>query len=148
MKIAGARILVSGGIEKGKMKTSRKWFGIGGLGSMLALAVLAVALTSGAQASSGYTSCPNKTFKVTIEGAEGEKPQKFNVTAKAISVDGVTCAAAYEFIRFAYNGEKVSATGYPLHYTCKSATFKTPLGYLPTQCVKPGKKIRYGAQGG
>jgi opacity protein-like surface antigen len=130
------------------MKISGKQFGIGGLGSVLALAVLAVALTSGAQASSGYTACPNKTIKITVEGAEGEKPRTFNVKAKAISVDGVTCAAAYEFIRYSYNGEKIGASGYPLHYTCKQGTFSAPVGFLPTQCVKPGKKIRYGAQGG
>jgi hypothetical protein len=134
--------------KKGKMKTSRNWFGIGGLGSVLALAVLVAAMTSGAQAASGYTSCADKTFTITVEGLEGEAPRKFPVKAKAISVDGVSCADAYEFIRYSYSGEKVSATGYPLHYTCRSATFKVPLGFIPTQCVKPGKKIRYGAQGG
>jgi len=130
------------------MKTSSKWFGIGGLWSLLALAVLVFAMTSAAQAASGYTSCANKTFTIKVEGLEGEKPRKVPVKAEAISVEGVNCADAYEFIRYAYTGEKISATGYPLHYTCKNATFKVPLGFIPTQCVKPGKKIRFGAQGG
>jgi hypothetical protein len=130
------------------MKTSGKWFGIGGLGSLLALAVLVFAMTSGAQAASGYTSCANKSFTITVESLEGEKPRKIPVKAQAISVDGVSCADAYEFIRYSYTGEKISATGYPLHYTCSNATFKVPLGFIPTQCVKPGKKIRFGAQGG
>ncbi len=128
------------------MKTSRKWFGIGGLGSLLALAILVAAMTSGAQASSGYSSCPNKAIKINV-GEPGEM-SKFTAHATAISVDGVTCAAAYEFIRFAYTGEKIGKSGYPLGYTCKSVEFKTPLGYLPTLCTKPGKKIKYGAQGG
>jgi hypothetical protein len=115
---------------------------------VLALVVLAVAMTSGAQASDGFTPCANKTVKVTVEGAPGESPQTFNVQAKAIAVDGVTCTAAYEFIRFAYNGEKTSSTGFPQNYKCKPAEFKTPLGFVPTLCTKPGKKIRYGAQGG
>jgi hypothetical protein len=109
---------------------------------VVALIALAMALTPGAQASSGFTSCANKTVKIDIEG------NKFSVHAKAISVSGVTCAAAYEFIAYSYRGEKISKTGFPLNYTCKPAEFKTPVGYLPTICTKPGKKIKYGQQGG
>jgi hypothetical protein len=125
------------------MKTSSRWKGLGALGSAAAIVVVAAALTPGAQAASGYTGCANKTVKITLEDGS-----KFPVKAKAISVSGVTCAAAYEFIAFAYRGEKISKTGFPLNYKCKPAEFKTPVGFLPTLCTKPGKKIKYGQQGG
>ena len=135
------------GIEKGKMKTASKWFGIGGLGSLLALVVLVVALSAGAQASSGFTSCGNKTLNVTVESGPGEK-QTFPVKVKAVSVQGTTCAAAFEFVRYAYSGEKIGKSGYPQNYHCKPAEFKAPLGYIPTLCTKGGKKIKYAGQGG
>jgi len=81
-----------------------------------------------------------------IEGSDG--PQPYSVTVKAISVKGASCAQAYEFLRFSYNSEKIGKTGYPQNYTCKSAEFKVPLGYIPTICSKPGRTIKYGAQGG
>jgi hypothetical protein len=124
------------------MKISSRWKGLGALASVGAIVAVAVALTPGAQAANSYKSCANKSVKINVEG------NKFTVHAKAISVSGVTCAAAYEFIAYNYRGEKVSKTGFPLNYTCKSAEFTTPPGYLPTLCTKPGKKIKYGQQGG
>jgi hypothetical protein len=50
--------------------------------------------------------------------------------------------------RLSYNGEKISKTGYPQNYTCKNVEFKVSLGYIPTLCTKPGKAIKYAAQGG
>ena len=38
--------------------------------------------------------------------------------------------------------------GYPQNYKCENAEFKVPAGYIPTICSKPGKTIKYGAQGG
>lgn len=113
----------------------------------MALIALVVALTPGAQASSGFTTCPNKALKIMIEGSEGEKTP-YTVTVKAISVKGTPCAKAYEFFRLSYNGEKISKTGYPQNYKCENAEFKVPAGYIPTICSKPGKTIKYGAQGG
>jgi hypothetical protein len=82
-----------------------------------------------------------------IEGAEGEKTP-YTVTVKAISVKGTPCAKAYEFFRLSYNGEKTGKYGYPQNYRCENAEFKVPAGYIPTICSKPGKTIKYGAQGG
>lgn len=124
------------------MKPWLQWNRVGVLASAVALVALVAALAPGAQASSGFESCANKTVKLNLEG------NKFSVTAKAISVQGTTCAAAYEFIKLAYSGEKISSTGYPENYKCKSAEFKVPEGYIPTLCTKPGKKIKYGGQGG
>jgi len=126
---------------------SRKRYGIGILASAVTLIALVAALTPGAQASGTFTSCANKPVKFQIEdGAGGTQP--YTTVVKAISVKGVSCAQAYEFLRFSYNQEKISSTGYPQNYKCKSAEFKTPLGYIPTLCTKPGKTIKYGAQGG
>lgn len=127
------------------MKASVRLYGLAALGSALALVAIAVTLTSGAQAASGFRSCPNRVVKFKIEGAEGEKPRTFSTTVKAISVKGVSCAAAYKFLRLTYNNTSGSS---PQNYNCKSATFKVPLGYVPTICTKPGKKIKYAAQGG
>jgi hypothetical protein len=125
------------------MKTSSRWKGLGALGSVVAIAAVAMALTPGAQASSGYTSCPNKTFKIVLEGGT-----KFPVTAKAISVSGLSCAGAYEFIGFEYRGERTGNSGFAQNYHCKPVEFKAPLGFLPTLCTKGGKKIKYAQQGG
>jgi hypothetical protein len=129
------------------MEAPRKRYGTGVLASAVALIALVVALAPGAQASGGFSSCPNKSLKIMIEGAEGEKTP-YTVTIKAISVKGTSCAKAYEFFRLSYNGEKTSKTGYPQNYKCESAEFKVPAGYIATICAKPGKTIKYGAQGG
>ncbi len=129
------------------MEASRTRYGIGVLGCAVALIALVAMLTPGAQASNGFTSCPNKSLKIMIEGPEGEKTP-YTVTVKAISVKGTSCAQAYEFFRLSYNGEKTSKTGYPQNYACKGAEFKVPVGYIATICSKPGKTIKYGAQGG
>jgi len=129
------------------MKAARKRYGIGALGGAVALIALVAALTPGAQASSGFTTCPNKSLKIQIEDGEGGKVP-YTVTVKAISVKGTSCAKAYEFFRLSYSGEKISKTGYPQNYKCENAEFKVPVGYIPTVCSKPGKTIKYGAQGG
>jgi hypothetical protein len=126
---------------------SRKRYGIGILASAVALIALVAALTPGAQASSDFTSCANKPIKFPIEDGSGGT-RTYTTVVKAISVKGTSCAGAYEFLRLSYNQEKISSTGYPQNYKCKSAEFKTPLGYIPTLCSKPGKTIKYGAQGG
>ena len=129
------------------MEAAKKRYGIGVLGGAVALIALVVALTPGAQASSGFSTCPNKSLKIQIEGSEGEKIP-YTVTVKAISVKGTPCAKAYEFFRLSYNGEKISKTGYPQNYKCENGEFTVPAGYIPTICSKPGKTIKYGAQGG
>ncbi len=129
------------------MEAPGKRYGIGVLASAVALIALVVALAPGAQASGGFKTCPNKSLKIQIEGSEGETTP-YTVTVKAISIKGTTCAKAYEFFRLSYNGEKTGKYGYPQNYKCESAEFKVPPGYIPTICTKPGKTIKYGAQGG
>jgi hypothetical protein len=126
------------------MEAPRKRYGIGVLVSTAALIALVAALTPGAQASSGLKSCANKPIKFQVEGAT--KP--YTTVVKAISVKGTSCAKAYEFLRLAYNGEKISKTGYPQSYKCETGEFKVPVGYFPQVCSKPGKTIQYAAQGG
>ncbi len=126
------------------MEAPRKRYGIGVLISTVALIALVAALTPGAQASSGLTSCPNKPIKLHVEGST--KP--FTVVVKTISVKGTSCAKADEFFRLVYNGEKISKTGYPQNYKCETGEFKVPAGYFPQVCTKPGKTIQYAAQGG
>lgn len=126
------------------MEAARKRYGIGALVSAVALIALVAALTPGAQAASGLTSCPNKAIKVQVEGST--KP--FTVVVKTISVKGTSCAKANEFFRLTYNGEKISKTGYPQNYKCEAGEFKVPVGYFPQVCTKPGKTIQYAAQGG
>jgi hypothetical protein len=126
---------------------SSKRYAIGILASAVALIALVAALTPGAQASGSFSSCANKPVKFQIEdGTGGTRP--YTTVVKAISVKGLSCAQAYEFLRLSYNQEKIGSTGYPQNYKCKSAEFKTPLGYIPTICTKGGKAIKYGAQGG
>jgi hypothetical protein len=110
----------------------------------VALIALVVALTPGAQASSGLTSCPNKPIKFQVKGST--KP--FTIVVKTISVKGTSCAKADEFFRLTYNGEKISKTGYPQNYKCETGEFKVPVGYFPQVCTKPGKTIQYAAEGG
>lgn len=129
------------------MEASRRRYGIGVLGGVVALIALVAALTPAAGASSGFTTCPNKSLKIQIEGSEGEKIP-YTVTVKAISVKGTPCAKAYEFFRLSYSGEQTGKYGYPQNYKCENAEFKVPAGYIPTICSKPGKTIKYGAQGG
>ena len=126
---------------------SKKRYGIGILASAIALIALVAALTPGAQASGSFTSCANKQIKFPIEDGSGGT-RTYTTVVKAISVKGTSCTAAYEFLRASYNQEKISPTGYPQNYKCKTGDFKTPLGYLPMTCSKPGKTIEYAAQGG
>jgi hypothetical protein len=128
------------------MESSRR-YGIGIFASTVALIALVAALTPGAQASGTFTSCANKPVKFPIETGDGTS-QPYTTIVKAISVKGTSCAKAYEFLHLSYNQEKISKTGYPQSYKCKNAEFKVPLGYIPTICSKPGKTIKYGAQGG
>ena len=126
------------------MESPSKRYGIGVLINTMALIALVAALTPDAQASSGLTTCPNKPIQVQVEGST--KP--FAIVVKTISVKGTSCAKANEFFRLAYNGEKISKTGFPQNYKCEAGEFKVPVGYFPQVCTKPGKTIQYAAQGG
>jgi hypothetical protein len=109
--------------------------------------VLGAALTPGAQAGGSFKSCANKQIKYQV-GSEGEKKTTVSVTVKQVEVKGTSCASAYEFFRLTFSGEKISSTGYPQGYTCKSGNFTAPSGYFPQICSKPGKTIKYAQPGG
>ncbi len=126
---------------------SSKRYGIGILASAVALIALVAALTPGAQAAGSFASCANKPVKFQVEDGSGGT-NTYTAVVKAISVKGTSCASAYEFLRDSYNQEKIGSTGYPQNYKCKSAEFEVPVGYIPTICSKPGKTIKYAAQGG
>ena len=129
------------------MRASSRRYRTGIVVSALALIALVAALAAGAQAAGGFTTCPNKAFKLRIETGEGSTTP-YTVTIKTISVKGTSCAAAYEFLRLTYKNEKISSTGSPQHYKCTAGEFKVPTGYIPRVCAKPGKTIRYAGQGG
>jgi hypothetical protein len=116
------------------------------LGGVLALAGGgAVALTPGAVAAAPLQKCANKSEVIEIQGAPTEAPQKFKITYKAISTQGVSCAAAYKFLGLESKNKTTTA---PEKYKCKSGHFKAPAGLVPQVCTKPGAKIQYAAPGG
>lgn len=130
------------------MEAGRRWYRLGVVGSLAALVVLAVALVPGASAQKGgFKSCGNKKLTIQIDDGEGHKTP-YKIEVKTVSAKGVSCAKAFEFIRLQYNGEKVGKHGYPLDYNCKGGEFTVPTGWYPEICSKPGKTIKYGAQGG
>lgn len=116
------------------------------LGGVLALAGGgAVALTPGAVAAPVVHKCANKSEVLELVGAPGEAPQKFKITYKAISTQGVTCAAAYKFLGLESKNKTTTA---PEKYKCTIGHFKAPSGLVPQVCKKPGAKIQYAAPGG
>ncbi len=117
------------------------------LGGLLALAGGVAALTPGAMAAAGPVhKCANKTEVIEIQGGPGEAPRKYKVTIKAISTQGVSCAAAYKFLALQYKSNTTSTI--PEHYKCTTGHFKVPVGTVPQVCTKPGAKIQYAGQGG
>jgi hypothetical protein len=116
------------------------------LGGLLALAGSgALALTPGAVAASVVHKCANKSEVLELEGAPGEAPRMFKITYKAISTQGVTCAAAYKFLGLESKNKTTTA---PEKYKCTIGRFKAPSGLVPQVCKKPGAKIQYAAPGG
>ncbi len=115
------------------------------LGGLLALAGGTAVLTPGAMAAGPVHKCANKTVVIEIPGVAGEAPRMYKVTIKAISTQGVSCAAAYKFLALQY---KNHTSTIPEHYKCATGKFKVPVGTVPQVCTKPGAKIQYAGQGG
>jgi hypothetical protein len=116
------------------------------LGGMLALAGGGAALTPGAIAASAPVhKCANKVEVLEIAGAPGEAPRTLKVTIKAISAQGVSCAAAYKFLGLQY---KNTTSTVPEGYRCKIGRFKAPAGSVPEVCAKSGSKIQFAGPGG
>jgi hypothetical protein len=113
------------------------------VGGLAAMVVAAAALAPGALAAGQAHTCADKVFVIETPGPAGTIKNKLPV--KAISTQGVSCAAAYKFIGLAF---KNMTSTYPEHYKCKTGHFKVPLGYVPQVCTKPGAKIQYAVHGG
>ncbi|MGV1049328.1 MAG: hypothetical protein ACOYD4_12500 [Solirubrobacterales bacterium] len=122
------------------MKAARQWYKLGLLGGAVALLVLAFAVVSGAQASGTYKECGSKKITIQIEDGEGGT-RPYKVWAKAVSAKGLSCQAAFEFIRQAYVGE-------PGKFKCKAGSFDAPTGYYPQICTKGTQGVKYAQQGG
>lgn len=128
------------------MQARLRWKGSAVLGGVLALAGGGAALAPGAIAASAPVhKCANKVEVLEIAGAPGEAPRTVKVTIKAISSQGVSCAAAYKFLGLQYkNTTSTPAEG----YKCNTGRFKAPVGTVPEICTKPGAKIQFAGPGG
>ena len=120
------------------------WRGMALVGSVAALFAAAVAMAPGAAASGALRSCPNKTFLIEVRTGYGTETEKIHEHIKAISSQGVSCAAADKFIQ----QDLTSTTGKVGAYKCRSGTFKVPVGYVPIACTRPGAKVQFGRHGG
>jgi hypothetical protein len=127
------------------MQARLNWKGSAALGGVLALAGAGAVLTPGAIAAPAVHKCANKVEVLEIAGAAGEAPRTFKVTVKAISSQGVSCAAAYKFLALQFKNTTSTA---PEGYKCKNGGFKAPVGSVPEVCTKPGAKIQYAGPGG
>jgi hypothetical protein len=127
------------------MEARNMWKGSAMLGGVLALAGGGSALTPGAIAAPAVHKCANKVEALEIAGVAGEAPRKLKVTIKAISSQGVSCAAAYKFVALQL---KNTTSTVPEGFKCKVGGFKAPVGSVPEVCTKPGAKIQYAGPGG
>ncbi len=124
------------------MKAARRWQGLATIGTVLALALGALALIPGAAVASTH-SCGNHTIVIEQETEPGKPKTKFNVPIKQIVTQGVSCTAAYKVITGIYTpGGKTEG------FKCTSGKFKVPKYTIPEQCTKPGKKIQFAGKGG
>ncbi len=126
------------------MRALTNWRGMAVVGSAAALFAATVAMTPGAAASGSLHSCPNKTFLIEVPTGYGTETEKFHEHIKAISSQGVSCAAADKFIQ----QDLTSTTGKVGGYKCRTGTFKVPVGYVPIACTRPGAKVQFGRHGG
>jgi hypothetical protein len=125
------------------MDASSRLRGLTALGGVAAISAFG-ALAPASFASAPTHTCKNVVVPVTVESGPGTT-RTFKVTAKSISTKGVSCAAAYKFIKASYN----NTTGKtPEHYKCASGHFKVAPGLVPTVCTRGSARIQFGAQGG
>lgn len=127
------------------MDAAGKRHGLATVGGVVALLAGTAALAPGAFASGTIHKCANKTETINLPGARAGEPTTFKTTVKAISTQGVSCAAAYRFLGLLYKNNSQVA---PEKYKCKSGHFKAPIGYVPQVCTRPGARIQYAGQGG
>jgi hypothetical protein len=113
------------------------------LGCAVALASGAAALTPGAFAAGQTHTCANKTISVQVQGPQGPIVNKEVI--KAISTQGVSCAAADRFLEHLFAS---TSNVIPEHYKCRIAHFKVPLGYVAEACTHGSKRIQYAGHGG
>jgi hypothetical protein len=124
------------------MKAVRRWQGLATLGSVVALALGALALIPGAAVASTHA-CGNHTITIEQEVEVGKPKTKFKLPIKQIVTQGVSCTSAYKVITALYtSGGKTEG------FKCTAGKFKVPKYTIPQQCTKPGKKIQFAGQGG
>ena len=126
------------------MKAARRWHGLATIGSALALSAALAALAPGASVAAGTHSCGSKTFTIEHKAEPGISASKFKVGVKQIKATGLSCKAAYAFLRKLY----ASTSGTPEKYKCTVGHFKVPAGKVPEICTRSGKKIKFAGQGG
>jgi hypothetical protein len=126
------------------MRVLPSWRGVAAVGGVAALFAATVAMAPGAAASGPLHSCPNKTFLIEVPTGYGTETEKLHERIKAISSQGVSCAAADKVIQ----QDLTSTTGKVGSYKCRAAKFKVPVGYFPIACTRPGAKVQYGRHGG
>ncbi|HVW45681.1 MAG TPA: hypothetical protein VHA76_01405 [Solirubrobacterales bacterium] len=122
----------------------KKPVSISGVGVVLALAVLTLAVLAaplpGAAAASLPVGCSNKTLKLTTEETP---PRHFSEPVKAVKASaGVTCAQAYEIIRGALTGKLPN--GWKLY----GGTFTPPSGFVAELARKGSRQVQFAVHGG
>jgi hypothetical protein len=132
------------GPKEGWMKAARRWQGLATIGTVLALALGALALIPGAAVASTH-SCGNHTIVIEIENEPGKPKTKFKLPIKQIVTEGVSCSSAYKFISSLYTSTSGKT---PEGYKCTNGKFKVPAGSVPEKCTKSGKKIQFAGKGG
>lgn len=99
------------------MEARVRWKGSAVLGGVLALA-----------GGGAVHKCANKVEVLEISGVAGEAPRQLKVTVKAISSQGVSCAAAYKFLALQF---KNTTSTVPEGFKCKVGRFKAPAAACP-----------------
>jgi hypothetical protein len=142
--VCSANLGVTGapaGAKEGWMRAVRRWQGPATIGSVLALALGALALIPGAAVASTHA-CGNHTIVIEQETEPGKPKTKYKLPVKQIVTKGVSCSSAYKVITALYGGKPTEG------FKCGSGKFKVPKYTIPQQCTKPGKKIQFAGQGG
>jgi hypothetical protein len=129
------------GAKEGWMRAVRRWQGLAAIGSVLALALGALALIPGAAVASTHA-CGNHTIVIEQEIEVGKPKTKYKLPIKQIVTHGVSCTSAYKVITDLYSGKPTEG------FKCTSGKFKVPKYTIPQQCAKPGKKIQFAGKGG
>lgn len=110
-------------------------------GAACLVAVASLAATAAAvaptAASAAGTKCANKSVAVKPEGGS-----TLHIAARAITVEGTTCAEAYKVIGESLSGKPTGA------WKVGIGKFTAPEGLVPEVAKNGSKKIQFAVQGG